>query len=159
MPRERRLLFRNRLFLQTVILRIFIFYVAITFHSVPHSRTMIRPLFGWFLSVNPDYGYAFGSLKAIFLLLIWVYYTFAAVLLGAEILAALRRQRTRLADEALACGPFRRTKKMLREFLRARRPKRRAAAPPRARRSRAAAVPAPARAPAAGRRRRPRWRG
>ena len=47
-----------------------------------------------------------------------------------RILAALRRQRTRLADEALACGPFRRTKKMLREFLRARRPKRRAAAPP-----------------------------
>jgi membrane protein len=58
--------------------------------------TVIRPLFGWFLAVNPDYGYAFGSLKAIFLLLIWVYYTFAAVLLGAEIMAAMRRKEALL---------------------------------------------------------------
>ena len=57
---------------------------------------VIRPLFGWFLRVNPDYGYAFGSLKAIFLLLIWVYYTFAAVLLGAEVMAALRRKEALL---------------------------------------------------------------
>ena len=57
---------------------------------------VIRPLFGWFLKVNPDYGYAFGSLKAIFLLLIWVYYTFAAVLLGAELMAALRRKEALL---------------------------------------------------------------
>jgi membrane protein len=57
---------------------------------------VIRPLFGWFLRVNPDYGYAFGSLKAIFLLLIWVYYTFAAVLLGAELMAALRRKEALL---------------------------------------------------------------
>lgn len=58
--------------------------------------TVIRPLFGWFLKVNPNYGYAFGSLKAIFLLLIWVYYTFAVVLLGAEIIAALRRKEALL---------------------------------------------------------------
>ncbi|HAL92290.1 MAG TPA: hypothetical protein DCM68_04610 [Verrucomicrobia bacterium] len=57
---------------------------------------VIRPLFGWFLAVNPDYGYAFGSLKAIFLLLIWVYYTFAVVLLGAEVMAALRRKEALL---------------------------------------------------------------
>ncbi len=58
--------------------------------------SVIRPLFGWFLKMNPDYGYAFGSLKAIFLLLIWVYYTFAAVLLGAEIMAAMRRKEALL---------------------------------------------------------------
>lgn len=57
---------------------------------------VIRPLFGWFLRVNPNYGYAFGSLKAIFLLLIWVYYTFAAVLLGAETMAAMRRKEALL---------------------------------------------------------------
>ncbi len=57
---------------------------------------VIRPLFGWFLAVNPSYGYAFGSLKAIFLLLIWVYYTFAVVLLGAEVMAALRRKEALL---------------------------------------------------------------
>lgn len=56
----------------------------------------IRPLFGWFLRVNPDYGYAFGSLKAIFLLLVWTYCTFAVVLLGAEIMAALRRKEALL---------------------------------------------------------------
>jgi membrane protein len=57
---------------------------------------VIRPLFGWFLQVNPNYGYAFGSLKAIFLLLIWVYYTFAAVLIGAEMMAAMRRKEALL---------------------------------------------------------------
>lgn len=57
---------------------------------------VIRPLFGWFLKVNPDYGYAFGSLKAIFLLLIWVYYTFAVLLLGAELMAAMRRKEALL---------------------------------------------------------------
>ena len=41
-----------------------------------------------------------------------------------RILAALRFQRTQLAAAALACGPFRRAKKMLREFLRGRRPRR-----------------------------------
>lgn len=42
-----------------------------------------------------------------------------------RVLAALRRQRTLRAAEALACGPFRRSKKKLAEFLRGRRPKRR----------------------------------
>jgi|GEM_PF-749079 CHAD domain-containing protein len=56
----------------------------------------------------------------------------AAELSGRDqrrILAAWRRRRTQLAAEALACGPFRRTKKMLREFLRGR-PPRRADPPP-----------------------------
>ena len=52
---------------------------------------VIRPLFGLLLQFNPNYGYAFGSLKAIFLLLIWVYYTFAVILLGAEVMANARR--------------------------------------------------------------------
>ncbi len=52
----------------------------------------LRPLFGLILRFNPNYGYAFGSLKAIFLLMIWVYYTFTVVLLGAEIIATRRRR-------------------------------------------------------------------
>jgi len=51
----------------------------------------IRPLFGLLLHFNPNYGYAFGSLKAIFLLIVWAYYTFAVMLLGAEVMAAAWR--------------------------------------------------------------------
>ena len=47
-----------------------------------------------------------------------------------RILAELRRRRTELAAEALVCGPFRRTKQMLGEFLRGRRRERRKAPPP-----------------------------
>lgn len=53
---------------------------------------VIRPVFGLVLRYNPGYGYAFGSLKAIFLLLVWVYYLFAAILLGAEIMANFHRR-------------------------------------------------------------------
>ena len=45
-------------------------------------------------------------------------------------LAALRRERARLAADALACGAFRRVKKMVRERLRRRRAPRRKPAPP-----------------------------
>jgi membrane protein len=58
--------------------------------------SVIRPLFGLLLEFNPDYGYAFGSLKAIFLLIVWVYYTFAVVLLGAEVMANASRKEALL---------------------------------------------------------------
>lgn len=54
----------------------------------------MRPLFDLLLRFNPNYGYAFGSLKAIFLLIVWVYYTFAVMLLGAEVMAAAWRRET-----------------------------------------------------------------
>ena len=47
-----------------------------------------------------------------------------------QVLALLRRQRTRLAAEALECSLFRRVKKMIRERLRRRRPDRRKKLPP-----------------------------
>jgi len=52
----------------------------------------IRPAFAMFLRYNPNYGFAFGSMKAVFLTLTWVYVSFAALLLGAEITAAARRR-------------------------------------------------------------------
>ena len=55
---------------------------------------VMRPLFELLLRFNPNYGYAFGSLKAIFLLIVWVYYTFAALLFGAEVMAAAWRRET-----------------------------------------------------------------
>ena len=56
----------------------------------------MRPLFGLVLHYNPGFGYAFGSLKAIFLLLVWVYYLFAAILLGAETMANFHRRESLL---------------------------------------------------------------
>ena len=55
---------------------------------------VIRPVFDLLLKFNPNYGYAFGSLKAIFLLIVWVYYTFAVILFGAELMAAAWRRDT-----------------------------------------------------------------
>jgi membrane protein len=54
--------------------------------------TLIRPAFSLFLQVNPHYGFAFGSLKTIFLLVVWVYYSFLAILAGAEVMANLNRK-------------------------------------------------------------------
>ncbi|HEY8240066.1 MAG TPA: YhjD/YihY/BrkB family envelope integrity protein [Kiritimatiellia bacterium] len=56
----------------------------------------IRPLFGLLLHFNPDFGYAFGSLKAIFLLIVWAYYTFAVILFGAEVMANAQRREALL---------------------------------------------------------------
>jgi len=58
--------------------------------------TVMRPLFGWFLKYNPEYGYAFGSLKTIFLVLIWFYYTFVVILFGAVVISVVRRREALL---------------------------------------------------------------
>ncbi len=58
--------------------------------------SVVRPLFVLFLRYNPDYGIAFGSLKAVFILVIWVYYSFAVILFGTEVLANTRRREALL---------------------------------------------------------------
>jgi membrane protein len=55
---------------------------------------VIRPVFILFLKFNPSYGYTFGSLKAIFIIIVWVYYSFAVLLFGTEIIANARRKET-----------------------------------------------------------------
>lgn len=65
---------------------------------------IMRPVFGLVLKFNPDYGYAFGSLKAIFLLLVWVYYTFAVMLFGAEVIAMTQRHDALLLRRLFAGG-------------------------------------------------------
>lgn len=54
--------------------------------------SLFRPAFSFLLQLNPHYGFAFGSLKTIFLLVIWAYYSFAVTLLGVEIMANLQRK-------------------------------------------------------------------
>jgi len=62
---------------------------------------VIRPIFAMILRINPDFGYAFGSLKAIFVLTVWVYYSFLVVLFGSEVMANIRRR-----DALLVRGLF-----------------------------------------------------
>jgi membrane protein len=62
--------------------------------------SVVGPLFGFILKYNANYGVTFGSLKAVFLMFVWVYYSFAAILLGTEIMANIARR------EALIIGPL-----------------------------------------------------
>ena len=66
--------------------------------------SIIRPAFGLMLQYNPNFGYAFGSLKAIFLLIVWVYYTFAVLLFGAEVAANTRRREALVLRRYLGDG-------------------------------------------------------
>jgi membrane protein len=49
----------------------------------------MRPAFHLFLLYNPGYGFAFGSFKSLFVVIIWIHLSFVAFLAGAEIAANL----------------------------------------------------------------------
>jgi len=55
---------------------------------------ILRPAFTLFLTHDPGYGFAFGSFKSIFIVVIWIYYSMAALLFGAEVVAAQHRSET-----------------------------------------------------------------
>jgi len=61
--------------------------------------SLIRPGFTLFLTFNPKFGFTFGSLKAIFIILVWVYYSFAVVLFGAEVSANIRKKNALLLKQ------------------------------------------------------------
>ena len=52
----------------------------------------MRPAFALFLAVNQNYGAIFGSMKALFVSITWVYLNFAVFLLGSELIATLRKK-------------------------------------------------------------------
>ncbi len=54
----------------------------------------LRPVFHLFLMYNPGYGFAFGSFKSLFVVVIWIYASLVLFLLGAEIAASLGRDKT-----------------------------------------------------------------
>lgn len=54
----------------------------------------MRPVFHLFLLYNPGYGFAFGSFKSLFVVIIWIYCSFIVFLAGAEIAASLGRDDT-----------------------------------------------------------------
>ena len=51
----------------------------------------MRPAFGLFLSLNQNYGAIFGSMKAMFVSITWLYLNFAVFLLGTVFIATLRK--------------------------------------------------------------------
>ncbi|MEW6740641.1 MAG: YhjD/YihY/BrkB family envelope integrity protein [Nitrospirota bacterium] len=53
---------------------------------------IVSPAFTFFMTFNPQFGIAFGSLKAVFIILIWVYYSFAVILFGAEVISNSKRK-------------------------------------------------------------------
>jgi membrane protein len=53
---------------------------------------LMRPAFALFLSLNQNYGAVFGSMKAIFVSITWLYLNFAVFLLGTELIATLRKK-------------------------------------------------------------------
>ncbi|MCX8021724.1 MAG: YihY family inner membrane protein [Syntrophorhabdaceae bacterium] len=59
----------------------------------------IKELFSALIVYNPEYGIAFGSLKAIFIIILWSYFSFAVLLLGAEIMAGIRKMDAILLKE------------------------------------------------------------
>lgn len=55
--------------------------------------TVIRLGFGLLLTYNPKYGITFGSLKTLFIIILWIYYSFTALLFGTEIIANLKTKK------------------------------------------------------------------
>ena len=54
----------------------------------------MRPAFHLFLTFNPGYGFAFGSFKSLFVVIIWIYASLAVFLFGAELAESLHRHET-----------------------------------------------------------------
>ncbi len=54
----------------------------------------LRPAFHLFLIFNPGYGFAFGSFKSLFVVIIWIYFSLIVFFFGAEIAASLGRGET-----------------------------------------------------------------
>ena len=63
---------------------------------------ILNPAFSTIVRFDPNYGVAFGSLKAVFLLLVWVYASFVVILIGAEVAAGINRREALLVNELLS---------------------------------------------------------
>lgn len=53
---------------------------------------LMRPAFGLFLSINKNFGAVFGSMKAMFVSISWLYLNFAIFLIGFELMVTLRQK-------------------------------------------------------------------
>jgi YihY family inner membrane protein len=55
---------------------------------------VLREIFSAFITFNPSLGFAFGSLKAIFILVLWSFFSFAVLIFGMEVLTNIRKKDT-----------------------------------------------------------------
>jgi membrane protein len=82
--------------------------------------TIIREIFSAFITYNPSLGFAFGSMKAFFILVLWSFLSFAILTFGVEILANMRKKDTVIL-QALFNGKSSKSKKtqrLLENFIR-----------------------------------------
>lgn len=75
---------------------------------------VLNPLFAAVVTFDPNYGLAFGSLKAVFLMLVWVYACFVIILAGAEVAAAIHRKDALLVHDLLAGAATQRSRQLAR---------------------------------------------
>ncbi|KJU83368.1 cyclic nucleotide-binding protein [Candidatus Magnetobacterium bavaricum] len=54
---------------------------------------VINPTLVFLLKLNPKFGIAFGSLKTVFLIFMWVYFSFCVIVFGAEFIAQWDRRK------------------------------------------------------------------
>lgn len=56
---------------------------------------VLKQVFGLVIIPNPNYGVVYGSLKAMIILILWIFFAVCLVLFSAELIAALRRRSPR----------------------------------------------------------------
>lgn len=62
----------------------------------------MREIFASVLETNPSYGQTFGSLKVLFVMIVWVYYCFLVILFGAEVAVNTEKREALLLKDLLA---------------------------------------------------------
>ncbi len=67
---------------------------------------LMRPTFGLFLSINENYGAVFGSMKAVFVSITWLYLDLAIFLLGCELINTLRKKNSLLLRGLFSSAPI-----------------------------------------------------
>lgn len=107
---------------------VFIFFYSMFLHRVRTLHIVIgafvaallwyimRPVFNLILTYNPQYGYTFGSLKSIFIVILWIYYSQCVFLFGAEIIASLHHREPILIKRLIA-GKRNLPEKVRREYI------------------------------------------
>ncbi len=66
---------------------------------------LMRPAFSLFLSFNQNYGAVFGSMKAMFISITWLYFNFAVFLLGIVFIATLHKTDVLLLKDLFNGAP------------------------------------------------------
>jgi membrane protein len=80
----------------------------------------MREIFSIFISFSPGFGEAFGALKTLFIMILWVYYCFLVILFGAELMVHIGRLEALVLKDVFSLKPFLpgTNEKLMRKFLR-----------------------------------------